>query len=439
MRILLVTSYFPPQNSAGSTRTYAFARFWSKASHQVTVLTTVKRPDQRGFEASFDGFEVAAIPYSIPRFLRGVRARHMATHGSANGIPAAGLHGLLEQLKNRTGIFCSDRMPDITDFWIRPALIWVRSHNQRWDVVVSSGPPYTAHLVACAVKRNGRASRWAADFRDPWTRHHAFTGLFPFTVVERLLERRCLEQADLITTVSDGFAELFAAQARAQTAVVFNGYEPEAFSSLPPSRIFPEDGRVRLVYTGTIYQQGQDPAPLLRALLQLANTEATSAHRIQIVVASLYERRWLDMAREIGVGEFIEHVGNIPREDAMRMQRDADALVLLDWNDPAAGVLPTKVFEYLQVAPPIFAVGGSQNSPIGRLLQQTGRGVHLGSDVGHIAELLRLLADRKLDLNLVRNEQELNTFSREHQAMRYLQMLEHIAPSDHSAISSLNQ
>ena len=38
---------------------------------------------------------------------------------------------------------------------------------------------------------------------------------------------------------------------------------------------------------------------------------------------------------------------------------------------------------------------------------------------------LRRLADRTLDLRLIRNEQEISRFSTEHQAIRYLQLLEY--------------
>jgi glycosyltransferase involved in cell wall biosynthesis len=437
MRILLVTPYFPPQNAAASTRTYAFARFWSKAGHEVTVLTTVKRPDQWGFEASFDGFEVVAIPYLIPRFLEGLRARHMASNGSAASAAAGSSpwFALLRQLRVRTGIFCSVRMPDLTDFWIKPALAWVRSRNRGWDCVVSSSGPYTAHLVAAAVKREGRTVTWAADFRDPWTRHHAFAGLFPFTIAERLLERRCLKQVSLVTTVSEELAERFRSKTKAPVAIVSNGYDDRGCSCISPYRIFPDDGRVRLVYTGTTYRQGQEPFLLLQALAEVATADFQLANRLRIVIAGPDNHHWLTIARHLGVADFLEWRGNVSRQDAIRMQRNGDALALLDWKDPRAGVLPSKLFEYLLAASPVLVFGGSSDSAVGRLLQRTGRGVHLGRDVPRIADLLRRLVDRKLDLKLVRNEQELHSFSLEHQAMRYLQLLEHMVSSGHSSMS----
>jgi glycosyltransferase involved in cell wall biosynthesis len=426
MRILLVTPFFPPQNSAASTRTYGFARSWSKAGHEVTVLTTEKRRDQRGFEVPFGGFQVIAIPILLPRFLESLRASHMAVNESSSyGAGSSSWFTLLQQLRDRTGIFCSVRMPDLTDFWIKPALTWARSQNQRWDWVVSSSGPYTAHLVARKVKKERRSSFWAADFQDLWTDHHARSGLFPFTTAERVLERSCLKQASLITTVSEEWAERFRTKTKAPVAVVYNGYDGVGWSQVPPRRIFPDDGRVRLVYTGTLYPQGQDPTPFLQALSRLAAADANYPYRLEVVVASLYEKHWLAMARQAGVGEFVKHVGALSRQDILTMQHDAEALLLVDSNGPSAGVIPSKVFEYLRADSPILAVGGSAMSALGRLLSRTGRGVHLSGNVEEIMNFLRRLADRTLDLRLIRNEQEICRFSTEHQAIRYLQLLEH--------------
>ena len=50
MRILLVAPMFPPHRGVASLRTYSFAATWAAAGHDVTVLTTPKRPDQLGLD-----------------------------------------------------------------------------------------------------------------------------------------------------------------------------------------------------------------------------------------------------------------------------------------------------------------------------------------------------------------------------------------------------
>src|SRR5450432_1190521 len=66
MKILLVAPMFPPQRGVAPLRTHSFASEWAKAGHAVTVLTTLKRPDQVGLNLPVGGFEVVELPYLGP-------------------------------------------------------------------------------------------------------------------------------------------------------------------------------------------------------------------------------------------------------------------------------------------------------------------------------------------------------------------------------------
>src|SRR5262249_55154642 len=156
--------------------------------------------------------------------------------------------------KARSGIFSAVRQPDLTDGWVRPAVDWAGAHGP-WDVVVGSGGPPAAHLAALGIKQAGRARRGVADFRDLRTGHHIYGGLFPFTLIERRRERRVLAAADRLVTVSPGLADRLRAKSGKPVDVIYNGYDPESFAGLDPEPAFPKDGRVRLVYTGTVYER----------------------------------------------------------------------------------------------------------------------------------------------------------------------------------------
>src|SRR5262245_43547798 len=249
MRILLVSPYFPPRNAIGALRVHAFARHWAAEGEQVTVLTTVKREYQRGLDLPCDGFEVVEVDYRIPRVLESLRNRlrpRTAGGGAAPRRPAwRAMRRVLTRIQEHTGIWGSMRMPDFTDRWIAPAIDWAR-RQPPWEVVVSSAGPYTAHLVALAIKRESRAARWVAEYRDLWVGNPLHRGLFPFTLRERRLERQCLQWADLLVTVSEPLARALGAKARLPVEVIYNGFDPVEPSSLPPERIFPDDGLVRL-------------------------------------------------------------------------------------------------------------------------------------------------------------------------------------------------
>lgn len=395
MRILLVAPMFPPQRGVAPLRTHSFAATWAADGHDVTVLTTAKRADQVGLTLPVSGFEVVELPYRGPWLLEQLRRRSRPepeAGASAAGTlaPASGSAGRpspkqlllspLRYLKARTGIFSAVRQPDLTDGWVRPAVEWAKTHGP-WDAIVSSGGPPSAHLTALGIKQVGRAPRWVADFRDLWTDNHIYAGLFPYILAERRRERRVLANADRLVTVSPGLADRLRTKSGKPVEVVYNGYDPEAFAGLDPEPAFPIDGRVRLVYTGTVYQRGQDVSALAAAVA--AEPSAL------LVVASDRADVWLATARRFGLADRLDFRGSVPRAEALRMQRDASALVLLDWYDPRHGVLTGKVFEYLMSPAPIWVVGGSATSPVANLVMEAGRGLALGRDPQPIRAAIR--------------------------------------------------
>jgi glycosyltransferase involved in cell wall biosynthesis len=448
MRILLVASIFPPQNAAGSLRTYGFAHSWAVAGADVTVLTTRKQADHTGFEVPAPQFRLVEIEYQVPCVLAALRSHDKASsagkrpasgHAGAasaarNGRKRSGVLSVLRTIRSRTGVFGAARMPDLTDFWIRPALRWAKQ-QPRWDAVVSSSGPYTTHLVARALHRADKAGVWSADFRDLWCGNPGGSGLFPFTLLERFLERRTLHEASIITTVSEPLAKRISARARKPVHVVPSGSVLSFFNPLPQERAFPDDGLVRLLYTGTVYPSGREPDPLLKGIATLRQGgshgpggphAAERAAKLRLVVAGDKRDLWIARAAKHGVLDLLDHVGEVSRRDAWHMQRDADALLLLDWSDPAEGVITSKVFEYFCAGPPIIATGSSPNSLVGALLRQYKLGVHVGSDP---ASLPRLLADLIASPESFRRPVDPDTiehFSMKRQAAAYLDLLREV-------------
>ena len=432
MRILLVSPHFPPQQSVASLRTHGFARAWSNAGCAVTVLTTAKRIDQRGQPLPVDGLHVEEVEYQGPALFERLRSRYKEESPAAplaEAPPRRSWFGFLGKVRQWTGIFSSSRMPDLTGSWVRPATAWAcnRRRADGWDVVVSSSGPYTAHLVARAIKRAGYADHWVADFRDLWTAHHLYSGLFPFTLIERRLERSCLREADLLVTVTEELADWLRAHSPRPVEVIYNGYDPEAFAALDPQPYFPADGVRRLVYAGTWYPQGQDPSPLLRCLRQLREYRPDLPQRFSLAIAGWNEDSWRAVARRHGVEDLVHHHGLLPRPDALRMQRDAAALLLLDWRNPTEGVMTGKVFEYLKASAPILAIGGTADSTLARLLRTTGRGLHLGTDEPRILRALLDLLDTPSRLKGTRNVHVIAALTRPVQSLRLLEKLREFA------------
>lgn len=418
MRILLIAPFFPPHRAVASLRTHSFAQSWAIDGHHVTVLTTPKRLDQLGLELPSERFRVVEIPYRAPRILERLRAGERTSRENDDESPDQPSHLTklfhpLRWLKARTGIFAGVREPDLTDFWIKPAIRWA-FENGHWDAVVSSFGPPAAIRVGLAIKRSDRCGTWAIDFRDLWTDHHLYGGLTPFTFFERRIERLALAYADRLVTVSPPLADRLSKKSGQPVEVIYNGYDPASFAALQREPAFPSDGRVRLVYTGSVFERGQDLDPLCSAVA--AESSA------MLVIASDQPEIWHAAGRTHDLGSRLDFRGSLPRPEALRLQRDASALVLLDWRDPRQGVLTGKLFEYLVSEAPIWVIGGAVDSPAARLVKEAGRGVAFGKDVDRIRSAVRELASGHTT-PCERNRTLIEGLSRTSQARRFLSVI----------------
>ena len=437
MKILIVSVFFPPQNSIASLRPYSWAKYWSQWGHDVTVLTTPKPSLSSNSPLPTDGFRVMEVPGPWTNLGKSKIGKSSAdqesltsatsTERAATGRLPGLLRCWLRSLQARYGILSFCRLPDKHDLWAWGAFPHVA--GEKWDAVVSSGGPYSVHIVANRLKRRGLADRWVLDWRDLWTHNHIYPGLPIARPLERYIENVFHQHADVITTVSEPLASILRASyadKMDKVEVIYNGYDPEDYKNLPEERIFPDDHIFRIVFTGTIYAGKQDPTPLFAALHELDRQKLVTPRDLQVVMVG-HNADATEIARLEGVEAYVHYAGFVPRENALRMQRDGDALLFLEFEAPGAeGILSGKVFEYLFAGPPIIVVGvGGASSP-GRLIEEAGRGRTYGRDAGRVAEgLISLMSSRSLREDAVVDlpKFDLGKFSRPQQAARLLSFI----------------
>ena len=402
MKILIVSTYFPPQNSVASLRPYSWAKYWSRAGHDVTVLTTRKHDHPTNTVYPVTGFEVLEVEMPFFNRLRSTLGKGNAAKvaASKNVVKASLLSTLLgkvntlvQYLQKNFGILNYCRMPDLTDLWVNPAFRAVA--NEQWDLVVSTAWPYPVHQIAYRLRKLGLAKKWVADWRDIWIDNHLYAGLFPFTLIEKFYERLWMKKADFITTVSEPLADILRKRYGDKVAVIYNGFDPEDYENLPPEKAYPQDGVFRIVYTGSIYPGWQDPSPLFEAISRLNDDGRITPEQLQVIFYG-NNADMSALANQFNISEYVQYGGFLPRQQALRYQRDADALLFLEFESKSLqGIMTGKLFEYLFAGPIILAVGiGSDNSSAS-VLEMTKCGESFGKQVDLILEKIVILMKTK--------------------------------------------
>ncbi len=422
-RLLLVSPFFPPQGGAASVRIAALARAAANADWDIDVLTTPKRPDQIALpDFTHPAVTAHEVPYHTPRILSAARN----ADPSRSDTPAqAPLHKrLASTLRARTGIYAAVRMPDLTDHWVKPAFqhaTTLAKQSRPWDVILSSCGPYTAHQVALALRTTGAARAWVADYRDLWTANHAYPGLLPFSIRERMIERHVLAKADALTTVSEPLAHWLRARSRAPVTIATNGYD--AKPQPPNPRSLANANPANLVYTGQLYERFQNPTPILAALKILQSQN----RNITLTIAGDNQSAWTQAAQSLNLNpQTLTLLGVVPHHESIALQRSASALLGIEWRDPRAGVVTNKIYEYIAAGPTVLVTG--PRGPMTDVVERTGRGLWIGSTPADIAKTIAGLLDTRIE-HPAPNHQAVANLSRQRQSEILLHQCEQFTPT----------
>jgi glycosyltransferase involved in cell wall biosynthesis len=174
-------------------------------------------------------------------------------------------------------------------------------------------------------------------------------------MLETGLEKRTLSTCAGFVTVSEPLAETLVRKFGRPVATIPNGFDPDDYG-LPLRHSFNLD-ELNLVYTGTIYHGKQDIDPLFEAMRRVE-----SFCPVHLYMCGRGVHRISEAAENAGVRHRVSFLGERPYREALALQRQADGLLLLLWNDPRQkGVFTGKLFEYLGARRRILAVGRTDN------------------------------------------------------------------------------
>ena len=342
------------------------SRFLLAQGHQVQVLTTaavaadqsLKHEIPETFVRRTDWIDIDKVihPFTARRVRRmpgsdnaddgrnpasGRRSRLAAGSAAFRRHVAAVYNGLL---------FVPDRYAG----WIP----WVAREGRKIvercppDLIYASGPPFSGFVGARLLSRR-TGIPWVAEFRDPWADEPYYRPPGWRAAIDRWLEARTLASASALVTISKPWAQHYRDKFCKPVHVAMNGFDPVDFPLDRPRRPRP-DRRLRILHAGTIYPERRDPTPLFRAL-------AGSGLTPEDVVVSFYgsgAEFVRQCAVRCGALDFVETFPAVAYSDGLALQRDADVLLLLQWNDPKeVGNIPAKLFEYLASRRPVLGIG----------------------------------------------------------------------------------
>lgn len=359
-KVLFVVYYFPPLGGGGVQRTVKFAQYLPEFGWQPQILT-VRNPHYLVEDTSLQDELPSNLPVTrtvglLPaRFFRKA-LRHDAASLQDNVNAITWLANFGKKLFY-TCVF----IPDEYIGWWWPA---VRAGckiiaEEGIDVIYSSGPPNTTHLIARSLaRRTGRP--WLADLRDLWDQYPDSYNPFNWQWRQRLdqrLERSVLSVAERLIVVSEQMRtqirQRFSDRPDEHVAVITNGFDPPDFASLlPPVR----PDRFVIVHSGTLFSW-RSLRPFLAALRRVLDGRSLKRRPLLklLGIVPAGERQAIagyDLANEVEILDYL------PYRSSLAHLLGADVLLLLIGNLPhATNMMTSKLFDYLGANRPILVIG----------------------------------------------------------------------------------
>lgn len=372
-RLLLITFHYPPRPTIGSLRPGALAKYLPRLGWEVLVVTPKApagpRPPAAVIETDYeDVIEKwkGKIPGSDPR--KPLRSQPKVP------ITKLGEKSFL----NRTVDFAKSLLvyPENESGWKSFALAAIEKIDIPVDVILSTAPPITTHLIAKEAKRKFNCP-WIADFRDLWATNldNPHEPILHFR--DRWLEKECLRSADALVTVSGPWANrLRDLYPEKPVHVITNGFDPDDFGNKDFANRAMPGNLFSISYTGQLYQGRRDPALLFEVIHELIQEGILAREKLRISFYGPIEAWTQPLIERYDLQGVVELCGVISRQEALRRQQESQILLLLGWANPQeTGQHTGKLFEYFGSRRPILAVGGVRGV-LSETLEETGTGIH---------------------------------------------------------------
>ena len=366
LKVLIITYYWPPAGGSGVQRWLKFVKYLRNFDIEPIVYTVhdanYPKEDKSLLDEIPENVKILEQPIWEPTDLLFWKQKKQQKKDISNSTN----NGLLSFIRGNFFI------PDPKIFWVKPSIKFLNTFlkTNKIDVIISTGPPHSMHLIAQKLKQKNNI-KWIADFRDPWTDlyyNKEFNQLSFAKNINMKLEIAVLKNADCILTVSNSLKKEFVKQAK-RVEVITNGFDSEVLEQNTVNL----DEKFSISYIGLLPKQS-NPKLFFSALRKICFENANFKRDLKLnFIGDISE----DVKHEIQINnlsentEFMEYV---PHKKAIEYQQKAQVLLLLIPNiENAQGILTGKLFEYLTTNRPIFAVS-PPNIDLEQILEETNTG-----------------------------------------------------------------
>jgi hypothetical protein len=359
-KVLIITYYWPPSGGAGVQRWLKFTKYLPEFGFEPHVLipenATYPQLDESLAKDVSPAIKIIKAPiwepYEWYSKITGVDKRKAVQSSSLQNIKGGWKSKMA--LWIRSNFF----IPDARMFWIKPASKVAIDYIKKNDIklVISTGPPHTAHMIGLKVKQALPEVKWVADFRDPWTNIDYYSELSLTKwgdTRHHKMEKKVVTTADAILCVGFTWGEELKAIGNPNMEVITNGYDEMDFNRSEVE----VDSEISITHLGTL-GGARNPMILWEVLKQLKDEHPEKYEKIKVRMIGHVDAAIFKSIEEYGVKSQTEHIAYVPHIESNSWLVKSNILMIIVNQSPnAKGILPGKIFEYIASGRPIICLG----------------------------------------------------------------------------------
>lgn len=368
-QVLIITYAYPPNNVPGAQRPYALAKYLDKNRYDVKVITC-SNPDlplgkNEGFDPALEGVELMGVKSKLGTHVD--KFRDKSTSENKKRSVLSKLKSFLFKVGQKM-IF-----PDKGVFWSSNVIDYLKKNPNiisDSNIVFSSSPGVTDHILAKYVKSRNEGIKWHADFRD-----FNYVGNMQYKSGWKIsrhkkLEADIIKEADTISFVTKTMQHAYQVHYpnyADKMHAIYNGLEKSDFNFNIDKKERDKSNKLTFFYAGTFYNGIRSPFPLLELLDHTFKKSLLHNYLVEINIAGNIDEDTRTQISRYESGTCVKYLGNLPRREVLQHMTNTTFLWLIVGNIKSHyQTVPIKLFEYIAARRPIinFAPDTSEPSQI---------------------------------------------------------------------------
>lgn len=373
-KVLIIAYYWPPAGGPGVQRWLKFAKYLPEFGVKPIIYT----PQNPSYPLTDESL-LAEIPVDISVIRHPIMEPHKWAELFSKKETKTISSGIISEDSNQSRlqkwmlyIRGNFFIPDARFLWVRPSVKKLQKIIQAQNIqtIITTGPPHSMHLIGLGLKKK-LDIQWIADFRDPWTSMWYFDQLkltSKSIQKHQKLEREVLQSADEIVVTTRGVQREFKTKTKQNVTVITNGYDSDVEKTA--ARL---DVNFTLSHIGSFFSV-ENLKVLWEVLKELIDENEAFRHAFKLRLIGKNNPELLEELNRLKLMDYTENLGYLPHSTVLQYQRQSQVLLLQYTQENSKGIIPGKLFEYIQSARPILAIG-PKGWEAGEILKETQTGI----------------------------------------------------------------